>query len=588
MQKLDPKTMKDWEIAEAAEAGMKPVTQLAQELGLEDRELLPYGHYVAKLDYMSILNRLNDRPDGKYVEVTAITPTPLGEGKSTTTMGLVEGLGKLGKKVIGAIRQPSGGPTFNIKGSAAGGGLAQCIPLTDFSLGLTGDIDAITNAHNLSMVALTARLQHEFNYGDAGLKKRGLERLDIDPRNLAQGWAIDFCAQAMREIIIGLGSDMDGFMMKSGFQITVSSEIMAILAVASSLADLRERMGRIVVAYSKSGKPVTTHDLQVDGAMTALMAKAINPNLLQTIEGQPVLVHAGPFANIAIGQSSIIADRVGLKLSDYHVTESGFAADIGFEKFWNLKCRFSGLTPNCSVIVCTVRALKMHGGGPRVAPGKSLDKAYTEKNVPLVEKGLENLVAHVETIKLAGIEPVVCINHFYTDTDDEIAVIRKAAENAGARVAVSRHWEKGGDGAVELANEVVDVCNSPSKFKFLYELSTPLSERIRLIATKVYGADGVSYTPVAQEKLKLIEADKELSKLGTCMVKTHLSLSHDPAIKGRPRGWTLPIRDILQYRGAGFIVPVAGDIKLMPGTASEPAFRNIDVDVKTGKVRGLF
>ena len=588
MQKLDPKTMKDWEIAEAAEAGMKPVTQLARELGLEDRELLPYGHYVAKLDYMSILNRLKDRPDGKYVEVTAITPTPLGEGKSTTTMGLVEGLGKVGKKVIGAIRQPSSGPTFNIKGSAAGGGLAQCIPLTDFSLGLTGDFDAITNAHNLSMVALTARLQHEFNYGDAGSKKRGLERLDIDPRNIAQGWAIDFCAQAMREIIIGLGSDMDGFMMKSGFQITVSSEIMAILAVASSLADLRERMGKIVVAYSKSGKPVTTHDLQVDGAMTAIMAKAINPNLLQTIEGQPVLVHAGPFANIAIGQSSIIADRVGLKLADYHVTESGFAADIGFEKFWNLKCRFSGLMPNCSVLVCTVRALKMHGGGPRVVPGKALDKAYTERNVPLVEKGLENLVAHVEIIKLSGIEPVVCINHFYTDTDDEIAVIRKAAEKAGARVAVSRHWEKGGEGAVELANAVVDVCKTPPKFKFLYELSTPLSERIRLIATKVYGADGVSYTPVAQEKLKMIEADQELSKLATCMVKTHLSLSHDPTIKGRPRGWTLPIRDILQYRGAGFIVPVAGDIKLMPGTASEPAFRNVDVDVKTGKVRGLF
>ena len=588
MRTLDPKTMKDWEIAEAAEAGMKPVTQLAKELGVKDRELLPYGHYVAKLDYMSILNRLSGRPDGKYVEVTAITPTPLGEGKSTTTMGLVEGLGRIGKKVIGAIRQPSGGPTFNIKGSAAGGGLAQCIPLTDFSLGLTGDIDAITNAHNLSMVALTARLQHEFNYGDAGLKKRGLARLDIDPRNISQGWAIDFCAQAMREIIIGLGSDMDGFMMKSGFQITVSSEIMAILAVASSLADMRERMGRIVVAYSKSGKPVTTHDLQVDGAMTALMAKAINPNLLQTIEGQPVLVHAGPFANIAIGQSSIVADRIGLKLADYHVTESGFAADIGFEKFWNLKCRFSGLTPHCSVIVCTVRALKMHGGGPRVAPGKALDKAYTERNVALVEKGLENLIAHIGTIKLSGIEPVVCINYFSTDTDEEIAVIKKAADSAGARVAVSRHWEKGGEGAVELAETVVDACKAPSKFKFLYELSTPLSERIRLIATKVYGADGVSYTPIAQEKLKAIEADAELSKLGTCMVKTHLSLSHDPNIKGRPKGWTLPIRDILQYRGAGFIVPVAGDIKLMPGTASEPAFRNIDVDVKTGKVRGLF
>ncbi|HEY9593208.1 MAG TPA: formate--tetrahydrofolate ligase [Spirochaetia bacterium] len=588
MKALDPKTMKDWQIAEAAEETMKPVSRLAQELGVQEKELLPYGHYVAKLDYMSILNRLKDRPDGKYVEVTAITPTPLGEGKSTTTMGLIEGLGKIGKKVIGAIRQPSGGPIFNIKGSAAGGGLAQCIPLTEFSLGLTGDIDAITNAHNLSMVALTARMQHEFNYSDAGLKKRGLERLDIDPRNIAQGWAIDFCAQAMREIIIGLGSDMDGFMMKSGFQITVSSEIMAILSVASDLKDMRERIGRIVVAYSKSGKPVTTHDLGVDGAMTAIMAKAINPNLLQTLEGQPVLVHAGPFANIAIGQSSIIADRVGLKLADYHVTESGFAADMGFEKFWNLKCRFSGLTPHCSVLVCTVRALKMHGGGPKVVPGKPLDKAYTEKDVALVEKGVENLLAHVETIKLSGIEPVVCINHFYTDTDDEVNAVRRAVEKAGARVALSKHWEKGGEGARELAETVVDACNQKPKFKFLYDLSTPLSKRVELIATKVYGADGVSYTPLAKEKLAAIEADAELSKLGTCMVKTHLSLSHDPTLKGRPRGWTLPIRDILQYRGAGFIVPVAGDIKLMPGTASEPAFRNIDVDVDTGKVKGLF
>ncbi len=588
MAVLDPKKMKDWEIAEAAEATMKPVRQLAAEMGVEDRELLPYGHYVAKLDYMSILERLASRPDGKYVEVTAITPTPLGEGKSTTTMGLVEGLGKIGKKVIGAIRQPSSGPTFNIKGSAAGGGLAQCIPLTDFSLGLTGDFDAITNAHNLAMVALTARLQHEFNYGDAGLAKRGLKRLDIDPRNIAQGWAIDFCAQALREIIIGLGSDMDGFMMKSGFQITVSSELMAILAVASDLKDMRERISRIVVAYAKNGSPVTTKDLGVDGAMTALMVKAINPNLLQTIEGQPVLVHAGPFANIAIGQSSIIADRVALKLADYHVTESGFAADIGFEKFWNLKCRFSGLTPHASVIVCTVRALKMHGGGPRVAPGKALDKAYAEKNVGLVEKGVDNLLAHLETIKLSGIQPVVCINHFATDTDEEIAVVRKAAESVGARVALSKHWEKGGEGARELAEAVVDACSQRTKFKFLYELSTPLSERIKLLATKVYGADGVSYSPVAQETLKTIESDPELSKLGTCMVKTHLSLSHDPTIKGRPRGWTLPIRDILQYRGAGFIVPVAGDIKLMPGTASEPAFRNIDVDVTTGKVKGLF
>ncbi len=588
MARLDPTTMKDWQIAEAAESSMKPVIRLGREMGLEESEILPYGHFVAKLDYMSILSRLAQRPDGKYIEVTAITPTPLGEGKSTTTMGLVEGLGRLGKKVIGAIRQPSGGPTFNIKGSAAGGGLAQCIPLTDFSLGLTGDIDAITNAHNLSMVALTARIQHEFNYTDRELAKRGLSRLNIDPRAVCQGWAMDFCAQALREIIIGLGTEMDGFMMKSGFQITVSSEIMAILAVASDLKDLRARMSRIVVARTKSGKPVTTADLGVDGAMTALMTRAINPNLLQTLEGQPVLVHAGPFANIAIGQSSIVADRVALKLADYHVTESGFGADIGFEKFWNLKCRASGLTPHCSVIVCTVRALKMHGGGPRVVPGKSLDKAYTEKNVPLVEKGIENLLAHIGTVKLSGIEPVVCINHFSTDTEEEIAVIRSAAEGAGARVAASRHWEKGGEGARELAETVIDACKKTPKFRFLYELTTPLGDRIELIARKVYGADGVSYAPAAREKLEEIQKDPELSALGTCMVKTHLSLSHDPTIKGRPKGWTLPIRDILLYRGAGFAVPVAGDIKLMPGTASEPAFRNIDVDVETGRVRGLF
>jgi len=586
--KLDPTKMKDWEIAEAAGESMKTVDQLAEEMGMTKMELLPYGHYVGKVDYMSILNRLKDKPDAKYIEVTAITPTPLGEGKTTTSMGLVEGLGKIGKKVIGAIRQPSSGPTFNIKGSAAGGGLAQCIPLTDFSLGLTGDIDAITNAHNLAMVALTSRIQHEFNYSDNFLQKKNLKRLNIDPRNLAMGWAMDFCAQALREILIGLGTDMDGFMMKTGFQITVSSELMAILAVSNDLADMRQRIGKVVVAYDKSGKPVTARDLEVDGAMTALMVKAINPNLMQTIEGQPVLVHAGPFANIAIGQSSIIADRLGLKLADYHVTESGFGADIGFEKFWNLKCRFSGLTPHCSVIVATIRALKMHGGGPRVAPGQPLDKAYTEQNVALVEKGVANLLAHIETVKKSGISPVVCINHFYTDTDEEVATIKKHAEAIGARVAVSKHWEKGGEGAIELANAVVDACQEKPHFRFLYELDTPLRDRIARIATEVYGADGVSYTPDAEEKLKNFQADPELSKLGTCMVKTHLSLSHDPTIKGRPLDWTLPIRDVLVYAGAGFVVPVAGTIKLMPGTASDPAFRNIDVDVNTGKVKGLF
>ena len=586
--KLDPVNMKDWEIAEAAEKSMKTIDVLAEELDLEKMEILPYGHYLGKLDYKSILKRLSDKPDGRYIEVTAINPTPLGEGKTTTTMGLVQGLGRLGRKVTGAIRQPSGGPTFNIKGSAAGGGLSQCIPLTDYSLGLTGDNDAITNAHNLAMVALTSRLQHEFNYSDETLAKKNLKRLDIDPRRPAIGWAIDFSAQALREILIGIGGKMDGFMMKSGFQITVSSEIMAILAVAKDLKDMRERIGKMIIAYDKKGRPVTASDLDVDGAMTAIMAKAINPNLMQTIEGQPVLVHAGPFANIAIGQSSIIADRLGLKLADYHVTESGFGADIGFEKFWNLKCRFSGLVPNCSVIVCTVRALKMHGGGPRVVPGKKLDRAYTEENTELVKKGVENLVAHIETVRKSGVPAVVCINHFYTDTEKEIQIIREACADAGARCAVSRHWELGGKGAEELAEAVIEACEEKPAFRFLYSEETPLEKRIELIATEVYGADGVSYTPEARAKLEGIESDSSLSSLGTCMVKTHLSLSHDPAVKGRPKGWILPIRDILIYQGAGFAVPVAGDIKLMPGTASDPAFRGIDVDVETGRVRGLF
>jgi len=361
---LDPTKHADWEIAEAAEKTMKTVYQLGDELGLEKEELLPYGHYVAKVDYKKVLDRLKDKPDGKYIDVTAITPTPLGEGKSTSLVGLVQGLGKRGKNVIGAIRQPSGGPTMNVKGSAAGGGLAQCIPLTEFSLGLTGDINAVMNSHNLAMVACTSRIQHEFNYSDAFLEKQGLKRLNIDPRNVEMKWIMDFCAQALRNIIIGLGGKMDGFMMHSGFAIAVSSEIMAILSVANDLKDMRERMAKIVVAYDKKGNPVTTGDLDVDGAMTAWMVEALNPNLMQTLEGQPVFVHAGPFANIAIGQNSVVADRVALKLGDYICTESGFAADIGFEKFWNLKCRMSGLTPHCAVLVATIRALKCHGGAP--------------------------------------------------------------------------------------------------------------------------------------------------------------------------------------------------------------------------------
>jgi formyltetrahydrofolate synthetase len=580
--------MKDWQIAEAAEEEMKPVRQLADELGLKGDELLPMGLQLGKVDYMKVLKRLKDAPTAKYIDVTAITPTPLGEGKTTTGIGLIEGLGKLGKRVVGAIRQPSGGPTFNIKGSAAGGGLAQCIPLTPFSIRLTGDIDSITNAHNLAMVAVTSRMQHERNYDDARLAKSNLKRIDIDPERVQMKWVMDFCAQALRNITVGKGGKMDGYEMESGFAITVSSEVMAILAVSKDLKDLRDRMAKIVVAYDKKGNEVTTADLGVDGAMTAWMVEAINPNLLQTIEGQPVFVHAGPFANIAIGQSSIIADEVGTKLGDYHVTESGFGADIGFEKFWNLKCRMSGLTPNAVVIVATIRALKMHGGGPAVKPGVPLAEEYTKENLELVEKGCENLIAHIETVKKSGVRPVVCINSFYTDAKAEIELVRKISEQNGALAAVSEHWLKGGDGAIELAEAVIQACEEKNEFKFLYELDTPLRKRIELIAKEVYGAKGVTYTDEALEKAKAFEADPLAGELGTCMVKTHLSLSHDPDIKGRPKDWELPICDIMVYKGAGFIVPVAGAIKLMPGTASNPAFRRIDVDVNTGKVQGLF
>ena len=589
IMKLDATKMKDWQIAEAAEETMKPVRQLADELGLEGDELLPMGLQLGKVDYMKVLERLKNAPSAKYIDVTAITPTPLGEGKTTTAVGLIEGLGKLNKRVVGAIRQPSGGPTFNIKGSAAGGGLAQCIPLTPFSIRLTGDIDSITNAHNLAMVALTSRMQHERNYDDARLAKSNItRRLDIDPERVQMKWIMDFCAQALRNITIGKGEKMDGYEMESGFAITVSSEVMAILAVSKDLKDMRERMSQIVVAYDKKGNEVTTADLEVDGAMTAWMVEAINPNLLQTIEGQPVFVHAGPFANIAIGQSSIIADEVGTKLGDYHVTESGFGADIGFEKFWNLKCRMSGLTPNAVVIVATIRALKMHGGGPAVKPGVPLAEEYTRENLELLEKGCENLIAHIETVKKSGVRPVVCVNSFYTDTKAEIELVRKIAEENGALAAVSEHWLKGGEGAIELAEAVIEACTEENHFKFLYDLDTPLRKRIELIAREVYGASGVTYIEGALEKAKAMEADPDSKTLGTCMVKTHLSLSHDPNIKGRPTGWELPIRDVLVYKGAGFIVPVAGAIKLMPGTASNPAFRRIDVDVKTGKVQGLF
>lgn len=585
---LDPTKMKDWQIAEAAEANLKSAKSLVDELGLKDDEWAPYGHVLAKIDVTKVLKRVGEGKKGKYIDVTAITPTALGEGKTTTTLGLVQGLGKLGKSVIGCIRQPSGGPTFNIKGSAAGGGLAQVVPLTSLSLGLTGDIDAITNANNLAMVALNARMQHERNHDDAWLAQRGLKRLDIDENKIQFRWAIDFCAQGLRNIDIGNGGPLDGYTCKSGFYITVASEVMAILAMSADLADLRKRLSKIIVAYSKSGAPVTTADLEVDGAMCALLVNAIKPTMMQSIEGQPMFVHAGPFANIAIGQNSVVADRLASALADYVVTESGFASDMGFEKFWNIKCRASGLKPAAVVLVATVRALKAHGGAPAVKAGLPLDPVYTTENLELLEKGCENLLAHIDIIRKSGVQPVVCLNAFYTDTPAERELVRKVAEGAGAKFAVSDHWLKGGEGAIELAKAVIEAADEPNDFHFLCDLNDSLTSRIEKQVKEVYGGDGVDFEPAALEKLKAFEANPETAHLPVCMAKTQYSLSHDPKLLGRPTGWRLPVKDVLIYQGAGLIVPVAGEIKLMPGTSASPAFRRVDVDVETGKVRGLF
>ena len=580
--------MSDWQISEAAEENMPTPDEWGEKLGLQKDEILPMGR-LCKLDFLKIIERLKDKPDGKYIEVTAITPTPRGEGKSTTACGLMEGMGKRGWNVGGCLRQPSGGPTMNIKGTAAGGGNSLLIPLTEFSMGLTGDINDIMNAHNLGMVALTARMQHERNYNDEQLQRlTKMRRLDVDPTRVEMGWIMDFCAQALRNIIIGIGGRMDGFTMQSKFGIAVGSELMAILSIVRDLADLRERLDNITVAFDKRGNPVTTGDLEAGGAMTAWMRNTVNPTLMCTAEYQPCMVHAGPFANIAVGQSSIIADRIGLKMFDYHITESGFAADIGFEKFWNVKCRYSGLKPHVSVLTSTIRAMKMHGGGPKVVAGLKLPEEYTKENLGLLEKGLANMVHHINTIRESGINPVVCINGFYTDTKDEIAMVRKAAEEAGARCALSTHWADGGDGALEFADVVQEACEDEPDFKFLYPLDMKLRDRVEKIAKVVYGADGVAWTADAEAKAKMLEGDPKYDDYATMMVKTHLSLTHDPTLKGVPKGWTLPIRDVLIYSGSKFLCPCAGAISLMPGTSSDPAFRRVDVDTKTGKVEGIF
>ena len=583
----DPTSMANWEISRAAEENMPTPYEWGERLGLTKEEIIAIGR-LGKLSFLKIMDRLQNKPDGKYIDVTGMTPTPLGEGKTTTALGLIQGLARLGKSPGGCVRQASGGPTMNMKGTAAGAGNALLIPMDELSMGLTGDMNDVTNAHNLAMVAVTARMQHERNYSDEELLRRsGMPRLGIDPSRVQFGWVMDFCAQSLRNIVIGMGGRLDGFMMSSKFNISASSELMAILSIAQDLPDLRKRISEITVAFDKQGQPVTTADLEVDGAMCAWMRTAIDPTLCCTADYQPCLVHTGPFANIAIGQSSIIGDRLGLKLFDYHVTESGFGSEIGFEKFWNVKCRTSGLVPDAVVLTVTIRALKLHGGGPPVIPGSTLPDEYTSQDLDLVERGLPNLLHHVAIIRKSGVNPVVCLNRFHSDTDEEVKLVRNAVEGCHARFAPSDHWARGGEGAIELAELVVEAAEEKKEFRFLYPSTMKLKKRVEVIAREVYGAQGVRWTPEARAKAARLESDERFDNFATIMVKTPLSLSHDPARKGVPKDWVLPIRDILVYTGARFLCPCAGDIKLMPGTSSNPAYRRVDVDVETGKVTGL-
>lgn len=575
----------DIEIAQAATP--QPIIQIAEHLGLSVDDLEMYGQYKAKV-HLDVLQKFADRPQGKYIDVTAITPTPLGEGKTTTSVGLTQGLGKIGKKPMICIRQPSQGPTFGIKGGAAGGGYSQIIPMEDFNLHLTGDIHAISAAHNLVAAAIDARLYHEGRLSDAKLAKMGLTRLNIDPFNVSWNRVVDVNDRALRDIILGLGGKSEGVPRQSGYDISVASEIMAILALTTGLKDMRQRFGRMVVALNKNGKPVTAEDLGVAGAVTVLMKEAIMPNLMQTLEGQPAFVHAGPFANIAHGNSSIIADQIALKLADYVITESGFGADIGMEKFFDIKCRYSGLVPNAVVLVATIRALKMHGGGPKVVAGRPLNKAYTEENLELLAQGIANLAAHIENVKRFGIPVVVAVNRFPTDTDAEVELVKRMAVEAGAEQAVmADHWAEGGDGAVELAEAVVAACEKPSNFQFLYPLEWTIKQKIEKIATDIYGADGVIYEATANRQIKKFE-EAGFGNLPICMAKTHLSISHDAALKGRPTGFTVPVREVRASVGAGFIYPLLGTMRTMPGLPSRPAFMDVDFDFDTGKVVGLF
>ncbi len=615
----------DIDIAQAAK--LKPILQVAAELGIRENELELYGPYKAKVK-LEILERLKNKPNGKYVDVTAITPTPLGEGKTTTTVGLSQALGAhLGKKVVTAIRQPSQGPTFGIKGGAAGGGYSQVVPMEDFNLHLTGDIHAITAAHNLTAAALDARVMHESQETDEQLfnalcpqdkkgnrkfsptmsrrlKKLGINktnpndltldertrfaRLDIDPATISWRRVIDINDRMLRQIQVGLGPDEKGFEHSSGYDITVASEIMAVLALTTGIEDMRERFGNMVVATNKRGEAVTAEDLGVAGAVTVLMKDAIKPNLMQTLEGTPAFVHAGPFANIAHGNSSILADKIALKLADYVITESGFGADIGMEKFFDIKCRYSGLIPQVVVLVATVRALKMHGGGPKVVAGKPLAAEYTDENLELLQKGLPNLQRHIENALKFGVNVVVAVNSFATDTPAEVELIRKSALGFGAMDAVvSTHWADGGAGAKKLAEAVVRAAEKKTDFKFLYPLEMSVKEKIETIAKEIYHAEGVDYSPEAEEQIARYTR-LGFDRLPICMAKTHLSFTTDVSVKGAPTGFRILVREVRASVGAGFLYPLLGKMSTMPGLPTRPVFYDVDLDLKTGKVVGLF
>ena len=561
----------DLEIAQSAR--MKHISEIAEMLGIGEDMIELYGKYKAKIS-LDVIDANKDRPKAKYIDVTTVTPTPLGEGKTVTTIGLSQALNRAGKLAIACIRQPSMGPTFGIKGGAAGGGYSQVVPMEDFNLHLTGDVHAVSIAHNLLSAFIDAHILHG-------------NRLKIDPLSISWRRVVDVSDRALRQIVVGLGGRDNGYPRESGYDISVASEVMAILALTTDLFDMRKRLGRIVIGVTYDGKPVTAEDLKCAGSMTVLMKDAIKPNLMQTLEHTPVFVHAGPFANIAHGNNSIIADQIALKLADYVITEAGFGADCGCEKFMNIKCRYSGLQPNAVILTATVRALKMHGGAGRVVAGKDLPKEITEENFPALEKGLENLQKHVENVRLFGVPVVVAINRFTTDTDKEIEFIRQRAKGYGAEDAVPMGvWAKGGQGGIELAQAVVAACDQPSQFRFLYPLEASIKEKIETIATKIYGADGVDYMPAAERKIKMY-TEMGFDKLPINMAKTHLSLSHDPSLKGRPRNFRVPIRDVNASVGAGFLYPLLGEMRTMPGLPSTPAGNFIDID-EQGRVVGLF